>query len=57
MAQTGRKRGLLSGWDIRQAVMVVANMVESLLHGGSDDAEHEDRGVASVAVGDRLPVD
>ncbi len=57
MAQTGRKRGVLSGWDIRQAVMVVANMVEALVRGGSDDAEFEDHGVASVAAGDRLPVD
>src|SRR6266511_4925695 len=55
-ARAGRKRGLLSGWDLRQAVMAVANMVESLLHGASsDDAELEDHVESSIASGDRVP--
>jgi DNA invertase Pin-like site-specific DNA recombinase len=53
----GRGRERMSGWDCRQAVMAVANMVESLLRGGGaggGEPDGEDHPVAPVEASDRV---
>src|SRR5262249_38666382 len=51
----GQERESMSGWDSRQAVMAVANMVESLLRGSAaDEPRFEDHLVAPVPAGDRV---
>ena len=58
MARTSRERGRLSGPDLRQAVMAVANMLEALLNAGvAGEAVAENHLVASEPAGDRVPVD
>jgi hypothetical protein len=59
---TVEEREQMSGWDRRQAVMAVANMVESLLRGSGPaggEPDREDQQLASVEAGDRActPVD
>lgn len=55
MARMSRERGLLSGPDLRQAVMAVANMLEALLNADvAGEAVAEDHVVASEPVGDRV---
>src|SRR3954451_18852170 len=50
-----RTRGPVAGWDHRQAVMAVANMVESLLRGGlASEPDREDHQLAPVPAGDRV---
>src|SRR5881392_1834042 len=51
------EREQMSGWDRRQAVMAVANMVESLLRGSGPaggEPDGEDQQLASVEAGDRV---
>src|SRR5258707_491650 len=51
------EREQMWGWDRRQAVMAVANMVESLLRGSGQtggEPDGEDRQLASVEAGDRV---
>jgi hypothetical protein len=54
---TVREREQMSGWDRRQAVMAVANMVESLLRGSGQtggEPDGENQQLASVEAGDRV---
>src|SRR5205085_6289537 len=51
------EREQMSGWDRQQAVMAVANMIESLLRGSGQaggEPDGEDQQLASLEAGDRL---